>query len=315
MYAALFDEDAEYQFHVTHIEEEDDTGGSLTCRVGDVRRSPAGVGARLVCSSSPPIPADLSPEGYYVATPAGLYRTGGPVDDAGIAALRPDGMVMLPEGTARAIREGERHGLEIHRGERGSWCALDWVGAGDPLLDEGRSVTLCFRRGAGLVGGAFTRKRGDELLRGAYTLAAVKVGRGADADLGPVRVLTINEIAAAGEPTDWIEVVNVSTKPVQLEDFVLTDRRGDLTRAVAFPRQVLAPGARVVQPLTREDTGFQLNGAEDLLIYRRADHAFVDEVTWDEGASPQGGSFARVPDTTGGFVTVSPATPGEPNRP
>jgi len=127
------------------------------------------------------------------------------------------------------------------------------------------------------------------------------------------RGLVINEVAAAGAPDDWFEVVNTSAVPIDLSDFVYTDT-GDRDRARAFPGFVLQPGERHVQYVSDPVDGFQLAGDEALWLYR-ADGATVDTVDWSEGDSPRGGSYARLPDATGAFARVSHDSQGEPNTP
>jgi len=129
----------------------------------------------------------------------------------------------------------------------------------------------------------------------------------------PLDVLVINEVAAAGDPHDWFEVVNPSSEPVVLSRFLFVD--GDtLDNAAPFPDLTLAPGARHVQEVTDAGNGFKLGGGEQLRIYRAHDRGLVAQVDWDKGASPAGGSYARQPDETGAFTTVTTDTRGETNR-
>lgn len=128
----------------------------------------------------------------------------------------------------------------------------------------------------------------------------------------PRHGLLLTEVAAAGEPYDWIEVVNVSGQSLDLVDYVYVDLRGDLERARPFSDVILSPGERHLQPISDLRSGFALGPDEEVWIYRASDGALVDGVDWDEGASPTGGSLARLGDT-GGFVSVAIATPERPN--
>jgi hypothetical protein len=123
-----------------------------------------------------------------------------------------------------------------------------------------------------------------------------------DAPPASVRILVLNEVAP-GETPDWIEVVNATTNPVQLADFVYVDVAGDFTKAKAFPAMTLGPGARYVQNIDDVTSGFKLGSDEEVWIYRASDHALSDGVDWAEGAAPTGMSFARSPDIFGPFVT------------
>jgi hypothetical protein len=124
--------------------------------------------------------------------------------------------------------------------------------------------------------------------------------------------LVVTEIAAAGAPDDWVEVMNTSDEPLDLDDFVVVDARDDLDRARPLGAVTLAPGERHVRVLTDATVGFRLAGDEELWVYRAGDGALVDGVDWRQGASPPGGSFAREGDV-GAFVTVTTDTRGHAN--
>lgn len=128
----------------------------------------------------------------------------------------------------------------------------------------------------------------------------------------PRHGLVLTEVAAAGDPYDWIEVKNVSGQSLDLVDYVYVDLRGDLDRARPFSDVTLAPGERHLQPISLLRSGFALGADEEVWIYRAADGALVDGADWDDGASPPGGSLARLGDT-GGFVTVLVASPERAN--
>ncbi len=135
-----------------------------------------------------------------------------------------------------------------------------------------------------------------------------------DAPAGvPIRILVINEVVASGTP-DWFEIVNATTAPVELSDFVYVDAAGDFMKARAFPAMTLGAGARYVQDVDDVTAGFKLAGDEELWVYRASDHALSDGVDWADGASPAGMSYARVPDVFGPFVTQT-ATRGTANLP
>lgn len=130
----------------------------------------------------------------------------------------------------------------------------------------------------------------------------------------PACPLAINEVAAAGEPTDWFELVNVSRAPLDLSAFVFTDAETSLAHAAHLPPTVLAPGARHVQEVTAADAGFRLGGEDALYLYRADDGHRCDGVRWHDDDAPRGGSLARLPDGTGGFETAMPDTRGVRNR-
>jgi hypothetical protein len=126
-------------------------------------------------------------------------------------------------------------------------------------------------------------------------------------------LVIINEVAAGGSPEDWFEVVNATSAPILLSDFVFVDVAGDFVKARPLAAVTLAPGERHVQECSDAANGFKLGSDEELWIYRASDQMTSDAVDWSEGQSPVGGSFARIPDTTGVFTTVTPDTQGMPN--
>ncbi len=126
--------------------------------------------------------------------------------------------------------------------------------------------------------------------------------------------LAINEVAPAGKPTDWVELVNVSDQPIDLSAFAFIDRTRDPARAARLPATVLAPGGRHVQEVTSRDQGFRLGAEDALYLYRAGEVTACDQVAWDDEDAPTSSSFARLPDGTGGFDTASPDTRGVANR-
>ncbi|HEY4057961.1 MAG TPA: hypothetical protein VGM39_15205 [Kofleriaceae bacterium] len=144
-----------------------------------------------------------------------------------------------------------------------------------------------------------------------------------DADLGvdastdavdttPLDILRINEVVASGSP-DWIEVVNHTSAAVQMSDFCVTDTPDDLSTCKPFASTSLAPGAYFSQDIDTATTGFKLGSDEEVWVLRISDHRVSDSVDWDEGDSPNGGSYARLPDVTGLFSTTNQPTKGAAN--
>ncbi len=142
---------------------------------------------------------------------------------------------------------------------------------------------------------------------------------GAGADPGTTDTdtgLVINEVAAKGDPLDWFELHNTSPDPIALDGFVVADDLTDAGKRVAFPAgTVIQPGAYMQFELDKEGwPGFALGGDEELGIWL-LDGTPVARVDWNEGQSPDGQSYARVPDATGDFRTVDDPTPAAANQP
>ena len=128
--------------------------------------------------------------------------------------------------------------------------------------------------------------------------------------------LVINEVAAKGDPLDWFELHNSSPDPIALDGFEMADSLTDAAKRVAFPAgTTIQPGAYLQFSLDKDGwPGLALGGDEELGIWR-LDGTHIDSVDWDEGHSPGGQSYARVPDATGDFQTVNHPTPGAANQP
>lgn len=125
--------------------------------------------------------------------------------------------------------------------------------------------------------------------------------------------VVINEVAAAGMGSDWFELRNLGGSAIDLAGYTFTDDISGRSNVASFPDgATVGPGRYLVVQFDQDWPGFGLKGDEELAVIN-PDGDIVDTVDWEEGQSPQGGSFARSPDGTGPFQTTSPATPGGPN--
>lgn len=168
-------------------------------------------------------------------------------------------------------------------------CAEDCAVCGDQLCDEGE---VCDLDCAEVV-------CGDGLC---------SPEEDCDEDCEADFELVINEIVAAGDP-DAIELVNTGDESVDLSAFYLTDDPAEPFKAQL--RGTLDAGAYLWLEVSDVTLGFKLRGDEEAHIVHMSG-VFVDSVDWDEGASPEGQSYRRVPDLTGDFITGE-VTPGAPN--
>lgn len=131
-------------------------------------------------------------------------------------------------------------------------------------------------------------------------------------DAGP-GVLVLNEVAAAGAPDDWFELVNTGAQPIDLAGYGFIDDADAAADATPFPPQVLSPGDYLVQVVSDATAGFALGADEEVWIIRLADQALVDGYDWADGDAPLGASLARTPDGVGAFATTFTPTPGGAN--
>ena len=130
----------------------------------------------------------------------------------------------------------------------------------------------------------------------------------------PEGAIAINEVAAKGDPLDWVELFNTSSLPMPLHFFTLADDLDDPAKRVAFPAGMEIEAGEYLRIQLDKDgwPGFALGGDEELGIWT-SDGVLVDSVDWDEGDAGEGEAFARLPDGSGEFHTVLP-TPGEENE-
>ena len=118
--------------------------------------------------------------------------------------------------------------------------------------------------------------------------------------------LVINEVAAQGDPLDWFELYNASDGPIDLADFVMADDLTDESKRTPFPAgTAIEAGAYLQIELDKDGwPGFALGRDEELGIWT-ADGTLVAQIDWEKGQADEGTSWARVPDITGDFQTVS----------
>ncbi len=124
--------------------------------------------------------------------------------------------------------------------------------------------------------------------------------------------VVINEVAPAGEPADWVEIVNRSQEDVDLGGWYITDE--DPEHIHAFESgQILAAGAYLL--LLKEDAGgftFGLGNADSVILHA-PDGSEVDSATWEGGDAPETTSWGRMPNGSGEFMTLETPTPGGAN--
>jgi hypothetical protein len=143
---------------------------------------------------------------------------------------------------------------------------------------------------------------------GAWSLARVTPGTANDCVLPSI---AINEVESNGDATDWVEVMNTGTMPVDLSGWTLIDgdpfgHAGDVIPVVAGT--MLEPGAFFVfDQGTHFDFGL---GDGDTATIRNAAGVTVAEYTWGPHATV---TWARCPDGTGDIVDSSVATKGASN--
>ncbi|MFC4137121.1 MULTISPECIES: lamin tail domain-containing protein [unclassified Microbacterium] len=143
---------------------------------------------------------------------------------------------------------------------------------------------------------------------GAFALARVTPGAANDCVLPDIAV---NEVESNGDATDWVEITNIGSTPVDLSGWTLMDsdpagHASDVTPVAA--ETTLAPGEFFVFD-GGTHFGFGLGGA-DVATIRNADGLTVAEYAWNEHAAA---TWARCPDGTGEFADAKSASKGAAN--
>ncbi len=128
--------------------------------------------------------------------------------------------------------------------------------------------------------------------------------------------LVINEIAAKGDPHDWVELYNGTDKDIDLSDYSLSDSISDTAKQVKFPKgTVIKAGEYKKFDLqdAPEWPDFKLGNDEEVGLFA-ADGSLVDSVDWNDGDSPEGKSYGRLPGDPSKWGTLNTPTPGAKNQ-
>ena len=123
--------------------------------------------------------------------------------------------------------------------------------------------------------------------------------------------VVINEVESNGDATDWAEIKNVGTTPVDISGWYLYDNDpvghvNDITPVAEGT--ILEPGAYYVFDQNQDFT-FGLGSEDQVSLFNR-DGVLVAEFAWTEHAQ---GVYARIPDGDGELVDYATATKGAPN--
>ena len=124
--------------------------------------------------------------------------------------------------------------------------------------------------------------------------------------------IVINEVESDGDATDWVEIMNTGTQPVDISGWYLLDNDpvGHKADVTPVPNgTTLAPGELYVFDKNKNFT-FGLGKADQAAIYD-ADGNLVTEYEW---AAHANGVYARIPDGTGEFQDFATATKGKRNK-
>ena len=114
--------------------------------------------------------------------------------------------------------------------------------------------------------------------------------------LNEVMVSDPNDSFSPYAGSDWVELKNISSSPVSLEGWYLSDDDDNYLKA-PLPSVTLAPGALTV--IRCEEHGISLNSENEALFLYQRGEGLRDWLVLRE--IPLGGTFGRMPGRNGGF--------------
>ena len=125
--------------------------------------------------------------------------------------------------------------------------------------------------------------------------------------------IVLNEIESNGDTTDWIEIYNKGTLPVDISGWYVTDddtSRLRKNKTTSLPEGTfLNPGEYLV---FEKNTDFTFGlGAPDEVNLFDTTGTLVEKYSWSSHAQ---GVYARVPDGTGNFIDTAVSTKGAANH-
>ncbi len=118
--------------------------------------------------------------------------------------------------------------------------------------------------------------------------------------------VAINEVESNGDATDWIELINNGSAPVDLSGYILRDNKD----SDAFPipaGTVVAAGGYYTADV---DAAFGLGGADSARLFAPDGTTLVDSYEWTAHAAT---TYGRCPNGTGAFATTAASTKNAPN--
>ena len=185
--------------------------------------------------------------------------------------------------------------------------------------DSGQGGEIAGEMTGGMAGDLAGDMAGD--MAGTVTLAGMEGGEvnagGMGGEQPPLNAYVgvwLNEINAQGEPFDWVEIINLREEAVDLSGCSLSDDLENPDRFVipAGEDALIPAGGFALFILSPDSTGFAL-GSSELILLSSPDGQVIDMIEYEDGASPAGGSYGRLPDGTGMWQTLFNPSPAAHN--
>lgn len=142
--------------------------------------------------------------------------------------------------------------------------------------------------------------------------ALAALASAADAAAAPIAAdaaasIRINEVESDASPTDWVELTNIGTAPVDISGWIVKDDTD--TRTDALPAgTILAPGAFFV--FDQPAMSYGLGKADSARLFAPDGTTLVDSYSWTAHAAT---TYGRCADGTGAFTLTAAPTKGAPN--
>jgi hypothetical protein len=123
--------------------------------------------------------------------------------------------------------------------------------------------------------------------------------------------IAVNEVVAeaADGGEDWVELANVDLEDHDLSGWSIEDAAGG---KYIFPEQTIILSGGYLLFIKGTSFDFGLEAADTVTLFDTAG-TVVDSAGWEDGAAPEGSSWARLPDKTGDFQTTAQPTPNASN--
>ncbi len=162
--------------------------------------------------------------------------------------------------------------------------------------------------GAGGTGGAATGGAGGSGGNGSGGAGGAGGGSGA--------LLVINEVthSPAGGADDWLEFYNAGDAPADLTGWYFTDSDPAHVFTFVAGTMVLPGGYLVLTQDAPDSFDFGFSGNGDAVNLYDGQDTLVDSTEWVEGDGPEPGSWGRLPNGTGNFVSLVAVSPGAANQ-
>lgn len=129
---------------------------------------------------------------------------------------------------------------------------------------------------------------------------------------GETKDIVISEIESNGDVTDWVEIYNKGTLPVDISGWYITDddtSRLEKNKTTPLPEGTVLNAGEFFVFDQNVNFDFGLGSPDEVNLFDKTG-SLVEKYSWSKHAE---GTYARVPDGTGNLVEVTVSTKGIAN--